>query len=393
MDISTANTPEKLQQAIREFLQSDYSHGDLTEAYENVCKLIICFIGDYSALSLPDLPISKDDPLSGLKDAMVWCAKFSKVVDDIVFNLDSQAISELINQLKKLRDLLASRFPSINYDLWRKIQDKVKTKEEKEFKKLKKANPSNKRISQISNNATSGVDLEGTTLKIMEETDRELKKEEIMIQCHNKALQIYLSSDQTFRDGLFELEKEIGEVVKRIDVLMGDTSPIGKLLKAYCELKDLPLKQKFTQIEYAFRINSLTESVLFDGPSSLEATKSFVDDVIEILTEIQTKKGKHTSHKSVKANLTDLKPAVTEQKAKPTIIAIVISLILILLFELLVYIVPITWVTNHPHSYGIQGSIICLISCLIIGYFKPRWRKWFWGGAVIAFLAVLLSLL
>jgi len=87
------------------------------------------------------------------------------------------------------------------------------------------------------------------------------------------------------------------------------------------------------------------------------------------------------------------KSAEKGRDAKGTLVAIAISLILIFLFELLVYIVPITWISNHPHRYGIQGSIICLIPCLILGFFKPVWRKWFWGGAFIAFLAVLLSLL
>jgi hypothetical protein len=82
-----------------------------------------------------------------------------------------------------------------------------------------------------------------------------------------------------------------------------------------------------------------------------------------------------------------------EHKAKSIIVPIIISLIVVFLFQLFVYIVPVTWVINHPNSYGIQGSIICLIPCLIVGFFKPTWRKWFWAGAVLAFLAVLLSLI
>ncbi len=73
--------------------------------------------------------------------------------------------------------------------------------------------------------------------------------------------------------------------------------------------------------------------------------------------------------------------------------ASVVSLIVILLFELFVYIAPVSYVRNHPHSYGIQGSIICLILCLIVGFLNSRWRKWCWGSAAIAFLVALLSLL
>lgn len=87
------------------------------------------------------------------------------------------------------------------------------------------------------------------------------------------------------------------------------------------------------------------------------------------------------------------KPAETEQNRKTTIIVIIISLIVDLVFELLVYFIPITWVKNHPNSYGLQGSIIFLIPCLIVGLFKPQYRKWCWGVGAIAFIVLLLSLM
>jgi len=83
----------------------------------------------------------------------------------------------------------------------------------------------------------------------------------------------------------------------------------------------------------------------------------------------------------------------TEQNRETTIVAIIISLILVFLFELLVYFVPITWVKNHPNSYGLQGSIIFLIPCLIVGLFKPQSRKLCWRVAAIAFVVLFLSLL
>ena len=86
-------------------------------------------------------------------------------------------------------------------------------------------------------------------------------------------------------------------------------------------------------------------------------------------------------------------PVETKQNRKTTIVAIIISLIVDLLFELLVYFIPITWVKNHPNSYGLQGSIIFLIPCLIVGLFKPQYRKWCWGVGAIAFIVLLLSLM
>lgn len=91
--------------------------------------------------------------------------------------------------------------------------------------------------------------------------------------------------------------------------------------------------------------------------------------------------------------LTDNLTPEKEQNAKRIIAAILISLIMILLFEFFVYRGSVTWLKNHPRSYGIQGSVIFLIPCLIFGFFKPAWRKWCWGTASLAFLALILSLL
>ena len=90
------------------------------------------------------------------------------------------------------------------------------------------------------------------------------------------------------------------------------------------------------------------------------------------------------------------KPAETKQNTKATVVAVIISLIIICIFLLSVWLIPFTpftWLKDHPNSYGLQGSVICLITCLVVGFFKPQWRKWWWGGAIIAFLGVLLSLL
>ena len=100
--------------------------------------------------------------------------------------------------------------------------------------------------------------------------------------------------------------------------------------------------------------------------------------------------------KRVEADLWPENPAETKQNHKTTIVAIIISLFIICIFVLSVRFIPFTlftWLKNHPNSYGLQGSIICLIACFILGLYKPKWRKLCWGGALIAFLGVLLSLL
>ncbi|MCK4292144.1 MAG: hypothetical protein KAY65_03025 [Planctomycetes bacterium] len=90
------------------------------------------------------------------------------------------------------------------------------------------------------------------------------------------------------------------------------------------------------------------------------------------------------------------KPAETEQDRKATIAAIIISLFVICIFLLSVWLVPFTpfsWLKNHSKNYALQGSIICLIPCLIVGLLKRQWRKWCWGVAGLAFLVLLVSLL
>lgn len=96
----------------------------------------------------------------------------------------------------------------------------------------------------------------------------------------------------------------------------------------------------------------------------------------------------------VEEELTTGEPAETERNRKATISAIIISLSVICVFFLSVWLIPFTpftWLKNHPNSSPLQGSIICLIPCVVVGFLKPQWRKWCWGSAV-AFVVLILSL-
>ncbi len=53
----------------------------------------------------------------------------------------------------------------------------------------------------------------------------------------------------------------------------------------------------------------------------------------------------------------------------------------------------IVWIKRHPHSYGLTGSFILLISAVVVGWFNEQWRPWCWGTASLAFLVLILSLL
>jgi hypothetical protein len=100
---------------------------------------------------------------------------------------------------------------------------------------------------------------------------------------------------------------------------------------------------------------------------------------------------------SGKANLPNEKSTETKQGFKTTIIAIIISLVISCIFLLSVWFIPFApfnWLKNHPNSYGLQGSIFCLIISFVVGLFKPQWRGRCWGGgALLAFIVVILPLL
>ena len=133
---------------------------------------------------------------------------------------------------------------------------------------------------------------------------------------------------------------------------------------------------------------------LCEGILDSEALKIMLDLLADPLGPVLTEDHLDTALRWVKADLESCgKPAETEQKAKRIIAAIVISLIVIVLFELLVYRVPIGWLKNHPNSYGLQGGIVLLILSSIFALFKPAWRKWYWKTALLALVVLILSLL
>jgi hypothetical protein len=90
------------------------------------------------------------------------------------------------------------------------------------------------------------------------------------------------------------------------------------------------------------------------------------------------------------------KLAETGQDTKRMIGAIIISLLVVCIFELSVWFAPVTpfsWLKNHPNSYGLQGAIVFLVPCIFVGLLKRQYRKWCWGVGLVALLVLILSLL
>ena len=168
------------------------------------------------------------------------------------------------------------------------------------------------------------------------------------------------------------------EVKQRIEKIIGWFAQLNKMSYDALFIKNrvskgisLPDSRKKDLLDNAFFLKDLVDKDLFN-------------DIPEMAGELR---------RVAKLLKEDQKPAETEQKAKRIIAAIVISLIVIVLFELLVYRVPIGWLKNHPNSYGLQGGIVLLILSSIFVLFKPAWRKWYWKTALLALVVLILSLL
>jgi hypothetical protein len=159
--------------------------------------------------------------------------------------------------------------------------------------------------------------------------------------------------------------------------------------RAVCTAQDVPPSLTTFQANYDKTALPLISDLNNDFVHLAELLKNTARD----LATAKIKKPKTSARGGETEDIKNQKSAETEGNAKSIVAAIVISFVMILLFELSVYFGLVTWVKNHPRSYGIQGSVICLIPCLIFGFLKPRWRKWCWGTAAIAFLVGLLSLL
>lgn len=288
MDTQTINTPEKLHQSIVKFLESNYSHEDLVETYNDARKCAIGFRGIYS--TLPPLPVCKDNPLDGLQDVMDWCIKSSEVVDDIVFNLERQTIITTISQLKKLRDFPRRILSLVNSKLKEQAQKEVRAKVEKEYKNL------NEKALRLKN--------EEMPLVRQIEVGGELQREahELLRRETEDIVQNYLSKDTTFKDKLSHLrDEEINEVFETLNKLVGSDTPTGRLLDIYCKLKDISLQRQFDDVGYSYFLDDFTDMICC-GCNRLYTS---IDTVIKTFEEIQTKAEQ-------KADLDKLKPAETD---------------------------------------------------------------------------------
>lgn len=77
-----------------------------------------------------------------------------------------------------------------------------------------------------------------------------------------------------------------------------------------------------------------------------------------------------------------------------TSVAVLGGLLAVLVFELVMYLVPVSWVVNHPNAYSLQALADFII---VLGIWQlvrpPFWREWMWAAAGLPALVLLLGLL
>ncbi|TET39227.1 MAG: hypothetical protein E3J72_00870 [Planctomycetota bacterium] len=73
--------------------------------------------------------------------------------------------------------------------------------------------------------------------------------------------------------------------------------------------------------------------------------------------------------------------------------AIGLSVILIIVFEIVLYKLPWTWLRDHSNSYALQAGVSFGVVSFMLGLFRPRWRKVCWLIFLFGIIVVIISLL
>ena len=272
----------------------------------------------------------------------------------------TQDIEELLKLFRQLENLLNPELPPRDGQLWFKAMEQSRKELADKLKKRQ-----------------SGFTLRPSWNNLKRESTkaRHPKKEEqaerIILQMAEKKYRLW---DSKYDQSLSQVEEKIVQVVKRIDHTLYS---IKEPLLAFDRTQGTLLQANFRNIRDDFTVNEIRQFQ--------DMVKKSIDALEAIRLKVERQQHLETPIKN--------QVSPNKKNAKTTFAALFISFMMILLFELLVHVGPLSWFKNHPNSYSLQGSIICLIPCLLLGLFKPQWRKWCWGVAGLAFLGIVLSLL
>lgn len=107
----------------------------------------------------------------------------------------------------------------------------------------------------------------------------------------------------------------------------------------------------------------------------------------------EEKKAREDTEQREKIEISNRKWAEKTISIYAIITASTASLILIGIFEFLVYKLPWEWLIKHSNAYGLQLAIDLLLVLLTFGFFYPKYRKWCWGAGLFPLLLIIIQLL
>jgi hypothetical protein len=143
--------------------------------------------------------------------------------------------------------------------------------------------------------------------------------------------------------------------------------------------------------QQAKELASLKKQAGRQGSGESKQQKIQVDQALELAA--REKQAREEAEK--RAEQEALLRQKTEQRAHiyATIASIMLSIILIIIFELLISLIPGGWFFQHRTRFGLQVAIDTLLLFIIVGLFHPHKRSWFWGAGALALLGTVLQLL
>jgi hypothetical protein len=213
-------------------------------------------------------------------------------------------------------------------------------------------------------------------LEKLKEIPRKARMERIVKECQDEYAAIDLDRELTDEEQL--AEAEANDEARDLNVRAAKSKVLRQYFQKGIQLKSNdPNSELFKTSREAL---DLLDQIEVDIPSATDHQLLKYESLFDIYTELLRAEPE--------------RPAETGQtNTKSTILSVLVSFLGILAFILWVYRLPITWIKDHPHGLGLQGSIIFLIPCLVVGYVKPKCRKWCWGGAALSLVVLILSLL
>jgi hypothetical protein len=156
-------------------------------------------------------------------------------------------------------------------------------------------------------------------------------------------------------------------------------------MKARAEQAEQLLRQQ------AKELASLKKQAGRQGSGESKQQKIQVDQALELAAREKQAREEAEKRAQQEASLRQK----TEQRAHiyATLASIMLSIILIAVFELLISLIPGASLTRYRNRYGLQAAIDSLLLFIIVGFFHPHRRSWFWGVGALALLGTILQLL